>query len=234
MAGGSAGPSRCLDRLSPHPPVPPHPHLPLPAHRGEEGVQWCGERVSLRGHTLGAGGRPWLLHEGDVAQTAQTNVPATTLSCGSSVAGDGHPEALLPTLPTHCSWWLSLGAGSYPPLLPSPRLCPLKQGLLRCVCFDGGDECLGLLPRLPEHQRPCPKAGIKMQAQLFPTFPPHPSATAAPCLCPWVLGEEGEVKGQVCLMAVREGPRHPTCPGSIPLMLLLSLGLAMGPHMALS
>lgn len=72
-------------------PVLPHPHLPLPAHCGEEGVQWCGERVSLRGHGLGAGGRLWPLHEGEAAQTAQMNVPATTLSHGSSVAGDSHP-----------------------------------------------------------------------------------------------------------------------------------------------
>lgn len=54
MGGGGR---LCWSLLLPGPAQPstlfPHPHLPLPAHHGEEGMQRCGERVFLRGHAFG-------------------------------------------------------------------------------------------------------------------------------------------------------------------------------------
>lgn len=52
VVGGSDGPSSCLDWLSACLMLP-YPHLPLPAHRGEDGVQWYGERLFMRGHAFG-------------------------------------------------------------------------------------------------------------------------------------------------------------------------------------
>lgn len=138
------------------------------------------------------------------------------LSCRSLVVQDGHPKPLLPSLPTHC-----LSAGSRSPPLPPPRLCPLKQGLLRLVCVCGEGECPGLLSHLPEHQWPLLKPGIKMQAWLLPALPPCPSTAAAPFLCLGILGEEREVKGQVCLMAVAAVSHCPMLPSSSILMLTL-------------
>lgn len=68
--GGRLCWSLMLPGLAQYPLCPPHPHLPLPAHCGEDRVQHCGKRVSLRGHALGAGGGPWSFHEGEPAQTA--------------------------------------------------------------------------------------------------------------------------------------------------------------------
>lgn len=85
-----------------------------------------------------------------------------------------------------------------------------------------GCSCIGPAPRQASKRKSSSPLGL----------PPHSFSPTVPCLCSWVFGKEWEVKGQACLMAVRAAPHHPTHPSSIPLM--LSLGWAMGPCLALS